>query len=189
MSYALEFYTASYKDLHGEILKPSEDFLQKLRENWQKVYAPAAGESFEDALDAGLSELRKGIAEKTTDLTIKGQLALIAAIEAGGRRLGLLEQPTGSGEEFREEFLNGAAAEKFKLPQFGEYLTNRALFGFKTLEYPSWGGLLRDELMRLEDVSASTSTGKKDFDEWLAELSKIIDQAKKAGQDLLTVYR
>ncbi len=189
MSYGLTFYSASFEGLRGEILKPSKDFLEKLRETWKTVYAPGKGESLEAGLDEGLTDLKKNIAEEKNDLAVEGVLALVAAIETYGEKLGTLEQPTGAGEMFRDEFLDGAAAKAFDFTRFGEYLTSRELFGYKPLDYPSWGALFRNELIKLSDVSASTSTGNEDFDAWLTDLAKFIKQAKEAGRDLLTVYR
>lgn len=189
MSYALAFYTVSYKGLRDEILKPSKDFLEKLRETWKTVYEPETGESFESALDEAFAELKKSLAENKPELSTKGELAFVAAIESSGRKLGLLEQPTSGGDEFRDDFLNGVAAKIFNLPVFGDYLTKRPLFGFKTLEFPSWGGLVKDELTKLENVAAPPPTGNRDFDGWLAELARIIGAAKDAGRDMLTTYR
>ena len=188
MSYGLTFYTISYKGLRDEILKPSDDFLKKLQETWKTVYDPGAGESFETALDEGLAELKKAVAENKTQLSTKGELAFVAAIETYGQELGTLEHSSSGGEEFREEFLEGVAAKTFNFPHFGKYLTNRPLFGFKTLEYPSWGGFLHGELLKLQDYD-SASTGNEDFKKWFADLAIFIKQAKDSGKDLLTIYR
>ena len=188
MSYGLTFYTASYKGLRDEMVNPSDDFLKKLQETWKTVYDPGAGESFETALNEGLAELKTAVAENKTQLSTKGELAFVAAIETYGQELGALEHSSSGGEEFREEFLEGFAAKVFNFPHFGKYLTNRPLFGFKTLEYPSWGGFLHNELLKLDDHD-SGSTGNKDFKEWFTDLEKFIKQAKDADKDLLTIYR
>lgn len=191
MSYGLTFYLGSYEQLRDEILNPSEGFLEKLQDKWKNLYAPSAGETFEDALKEGLVELKKAVSANTkTKLSIKGELALVGAIQSEGKELGTLVHSSAGGDQFREDFLNGAAAGIFNLPGFGDYLTKRPVFGISTLEYPSWGYLLHNQILELEgNDNQPTIANKKDFDEWFVDLRRFIKQAKDAGSDLLTIYR
>jgi len=189
MSYGLSFYSISYQGLYSDLLEPSKEFREKIAETWKTVYAPDEGETYEAGLDEGLAELKNSIMERKNKLSTKGQLALVAAIEAGGQKLGTLEQPTGGGEEFRETFLMETAGKAFNMERFGEFVVSRGLFGFKSLEYPGWGGLLAAELAKLADVKLPPATGSEDFDEWLTELARIVAEAKETGKDLLTTYR
>jgi hypothetical protein len=189
MSYGLTFYTGSYKNLREEIQNPSAGFFKKLQDNWENLYDPDEGESLETTLREGLAELQKAAAANTeTKLGVKGESALIAAIQSHGQELGTLEHSGSGGEEFRDEFLDGVAAQILDFPALGKRLTGRPIFGIKTLEYPSWGGLNHDELMKIKD-NPPPSTGKKDFDEWLADLLGFLKKAKDGGGDLLTIYR
>ncbi|HEX9962726.1 MAG TPA: hypothetical protein VGB00_17475, partial [Pyrinomonadaceae bacterium] len=191
MSYGLTFYTGSYKNLREEIQNPSADFFKKLQDNWENLYDPDEGESLETALREGLAELQKAAAANTeTKLGVKGEMALVGAIQSHGRELGTLEHSGSGGEEFREEFLGGVASEIFDFPKLAEFLTGRPFFGVRTLEYPSWGWLLHDEILKFENNSPQTANEyKKDFDEWLADLLGFIKKAKENGNDLMTVYR
>jgi hypothetical protein len=190
MSYELTFYADSYKKLHDDILRPPDDFRKNLAESWSRVYEPDEGEAAETALEAGMTELAKAVAEnKKTRLSTTGELAFVAAIEAHARRLGTLAHSSAGGEEFRREFLDRRAAENFNFPNLGGYLTRRPLYGIVTLEYPSWGCLLAAEIAELENDFRPAPGTKGEFAEWLAELVRFVEQAKKERFDLLTLYR
>jgi hypothetical protein len=194
MGYSLEFYGLGWSDLRTQLTKPEPEMAQSAyEEHWLELFE---GSTAKRSWDQSLQEIAQAIAAqgatggKPKGLSENAQLVMMAMIRSLGDYLGSLDHASASGEAFRNQFLEGVAGRLYGEPKLSNFLTWRPLFGLIADDLPSWGGLEFAELSRMINQFKPPEKGLQDDDlvVWLDELAELLQTAKDAGTDCVTLY-
>src|SRR5262245_10780035 len=190
MGYSLEFYSLAWDSLRIELSQPRRGILDDARR--VKGIGPFHSRSAESALQwraaiAGVSRALNSGGLDEFELVGDKALAFAVMVRYLGSSLGTLDHASASGKEFRYEFLDRIAGQCFQDPMLGTRLTERAFYGLISLEYPSWGGLTREEVRRIVESFRPTAIEAR-YQVWLDELRDILDAASERDSDVMTLY-
>jgi len=129
-------------------------------------------------------------ARRLTPIDDDGALFILAHARVIGRPLGTLIHTSLAGDLFRGSFLGETAAGWFGVPDLGDRLIARPLFGLTRTEYPCWGGLSAAEVAGLDLEREPDEPGEDDDEDMRGWLFDLIDALRecRAGEDVLALY-
>lgn len=178
---------------------------------WDKLYEAIKAGEVGAALDAefkalwlpdrdpgaswasGLDELQDAIDDPADDyypdLSEAALLAFVACVRHLGELCGTLVHNSLAGERFRSEFLDGLAKTAFASDELPDWLIDRPFHSLGGSDFPTWGGLSRDEIgSLLERYRPPAGVSDPDMSGWLEELHEMLVNARRLERDLITLY-
>ena len=171
-------------DYDQRMFRGEDAAIQKIL--WRKtVEALVAGRRGEELRE--LTAADPSYREEVSDLAA---LAMVSIIRSQGIQVGTIEHNSGSGEQFRDDFL-AAVPKAIGLSATAEEIISRPLCGLIHPIYPSWGGLSQADLaqaFKVVSLDNLPSLDDSDLDGWLYDFIDALETVHEAKSDLVTLY-